>query len=402
VDFLTAEGGMMSKPAMRLLWTFCLAAYALASVAYAAEGPATQAALTDAQYIQQLSTRLDALRAELQGKPAHPLVFSVNLFFAHGGVVTRFPVDLMLKCVDAFHEAGARRVDINPAIDPWRTGDAETIKKYDAVVAHIRELGMQLAINPEVNHKHDPAETFESWSAAALKAYAEMAARYKPDFFAVIHEPTTMTARLLPAIVQSRTENYVQAVSTAIGPQKWADFVQSAARAIKAASPSTRCAAGVLYYERPYFRAFVALRDLDAISLDIYNLNGLGVCDWMIETAHGAGKRVYIEENWRETYTDPMFARFPGITPRPGGGAVYEAIDSRWMETLAQYAGARGLEAITVCGVTSMQSLFYYAQDAHGGNLDPAYVSRVVEAINKGQRTSTFETLKRLTAQYAG
>ena len=43
-------------------------------------------------------------------------------------------------------------MDINPAIDPWRNNDTETIKKYDAVVAHIRQSGMQLAINPEVNH----------------------------------------------------------------------------------------------------------------------------------------------------------------------------------------------------------------------------------------------------------
>jgi hypothetical protein len=378
-----------------------LAALAIVSLAAGAHGQGVTNDPSDERHIAELGRGLDALRAELQGKPRHPLVFSVNLFFAHGGVVTRFPLETMLKCVDAFHEAGARRVDINPAIDPWRNNDTESIKKYDAVIAHIRRLGMQLAINPEVNHRHDKSETFATWKAAALKAYGEMARRYKPDVFAVIHEPTTMTARILPGLVSHETRGYVQSMTQAVDPPAWANFVKDAVDAVKSASPKTRCAAGVLYFERPFFKAFVGLKNLDAISLDIYSLNGIRVYDAMIEAALRQGKTVYIEESWRETHTDPMWAKFTNITPRPGGSAAFQKIDSKWLETLSQYASARGLEAITACGVTSMQCLFYYAADSHGGNLDPMYVQRVIEAIKRGERTKTFATLKHLTAQYA-
>ena len=391
----------MGKSDYRRCRACWLGALVVALVAGIAHGQGPRAAMTDQQYIDDLSGGLDSLRAELQDKPLHPLLFSVNLFYAHGGVVKRFPAEVLLKCVDAFHEAGARRVDINLAIDPWRNGDAETIKKYDAVVARIRELGMTLAINPEVNHRHDPSETFDTWKAAALKVYPEIAHRYRPEMFAVIHEPTTMTSRLMPRIVPRETKDYVQAVTEAIGPQKWAEFAAAAVGRIKAASPKTRCAAGVLYYERPFLREFLTIKRLDAISLDIYGLSRLRTYDQMIEAARRAGKTVYIEESWRETYTDPMWAKFKNITPRPGGDAVFELIDSKWLETIAQYASARGLEAVTACGVTCMQTLFYYSTDGHGGNLDPVYMRHVVEAVNGGQRTKTFETLKRLTARYS-
>ena len=254
-------------------------------------------------------------------------------------------------------------------------------------MARIRELGMTLAINPEVNHRHDPSETFDTWKAAALKVYPEIAHRYRPEMFAVIHEPTTMTSRLMPRIVPRETKDYVQAVTEAIGPQKWAEFAAAAVGRIKAASPKTRCAAGVLYYERPFLREFLTIKRLDAISLDIYGLSRLRTYDQMIEAARRAGKTVYIEESWRETYTDPMWAKFKNITPRPGGDAVFE---SNRLEVAGDHRAihrARGLEAVTACGVTCMQTLFYYSTDGHGGNLDPVYMRHVVEAVNGGQRT---------------
>ena len=171
----------------------------------------------------------------------------------------------------------------------------------------------------------------------------------------------------------------MQAVLRAVGPEKWADFAQSAARAVKAASPATRCAAGVLYYERPFFNAFVALKDLDAISLDIYSLGGMWVYDSMIATAQRAGKTVYIEETWRETYTDPCGPGRPYARP---GGRLYEDVDSKWLETLCR-PSARGLESITACGVTSSSRCSTPGQ--HAGNLDRS--RQPGRRRNKGERT---------------
>jgi hypothetical protein len=259
---------------------------------------------------------------------------------------------------------------------------------------------MQLAMNLETTAQDAP-EGFDTWSAAGIKALAKIAQRYKPDVCAVTHEPSTLTLRMYPRSVTETS--YLKPLMTAVSPQKWADFAQKSAVAVKAASPKTRCAAGVLHFEQPYFKEFVACKGLDAISLDIYGLAGLNhidAYDSMIKTAHDAGKAVYIEETGRPSYVDPAVAKIKGATACPTGDPQCEPTDCKWLETLSQYASSRGLEAITACGVANMQTLFYYStKDVHAGPLDDTYVHRVYEAIDHGDRTRVFATLKALTAK---
>lgn len=114
-----------------------------------------------ARYVEGMSRALDQVIGTLRGAPGmraagsgtgealhHPLVFSVNLTFAHRAYVKQCSTDLLMSYVDGLKEAGAKRVDINPGLWPWNRHDQENIAKYDALVRHIRELGLQLAWNP--------------------------------------------------------------------------------------------------------------------------------------------------------------------------------------------------------------------------------------------------------------
>ena len=68
---------------------------------------------------------------------------------------------------------------------------------------------------------------------------------------------------------------------------------------------------------------------------------------------------------------------------------------SKWLETIALYASTWGLEAVTPFWT---QTFFKYVKK-DGDALDPNYNQQVIEAINKGKRTKTFEAFKTIIQQ---
>lgn len=341
------------------------------------------AVVTQDQYLDLMTKALDRVLERLRERPRHPVLFSANLFFGHGAVIPYIPAETLLRYADALSEGGARRIDINPAIDPWRDGKPEIIQKYDALIAHIHDAGLQLAINPEYNRTTDGSSDFASWTAAALQAYAEIARRYQPDIFVVVHEPTTMAGRMR------------QRVSA----QQWFDFAQAAIRAVKDASPRTRCGVGVLEYEAAYFQRFLALDGLDTVSLDIYTLRRLEAFDAMITAAQARGKTVYIEETWRPTYTGLEAAGYGTLedfVSRAVGNSAFAEIDAKWLEAISLYASVWNLEAVTPFWT---QTFFLYVTGGGDGGLDPEYDRKVAEAIGQGARTATFDAYKTLAAE---
>ena len=80
-------------------------------------------------------------------------------------------------------------------------------------MTRIRQLGLQLAINPEIT----PGElgqhpTFDAFQTAALLNYAQLAARYQPENFVIVHEPTTATSSLaLPGTTVQQWHDFITA-----------------------------------------------------------------------------------------------------------------------------------------------------------------------------------------------
>jgi hypothetical protein len=79
--------------------------------------------------------------------------------------------------------------------------DPEVMGKYDAVVKHIRELGLQVEINPVYarigNRNTDmQVQRFRDYAVPAVKACAQFAAHYHPDYLVPVHEPITMASRM--------------------------------------------------------------------------------------------------------------------------------------------------------------------------------------------------------------
>src|SRR5205814_7843001 len=119
-----------------------------------------------------------------------------------------------------------QRVDMNPGVTS--INDPAVKIKYDAVARHVRELGMQLAINAIFATHKMQVNTFQDFQAAALQTYPQMPALYHPDHFVVIHEPTTAAGRM--------------GIRTTV--QDWHNFILAVTPLIKTASPHTRVGAG--------------------------------------------------------------------------------------------------------------------------------------------------------------
>jgi hypothetical protein len=345
----------------------------------------------ESRYISSLNSGLDHMIAKLSALPQQPVIFSANLILAHGVGVKGMPAEALLKYIDALKAAGAQRIQFNPAVTS--VDDPEVMEKYDAVVKHIRELGMQVQLNLVYarigNRNADMAiRDFADFSAPALKACAELAARYRPDYLVPVHEPLTMDVRM----------------GIRVSPSAWVEYLDGAIRAIKRASPKTLVGAGGWYRELPYYRAFAAMPNLDFLTVDIYDQTQLDIYDQMVQIAHTAKKPVSIEETWRPAFTGPLpqhaLSAGTGIeshTIKGVGNADFEDLDAKWMKAIVLYASTHGVEAVTPF---YSQTFFAYVTSGPDRPIDREYNEKVVQAIVQGRRTKTYAEYRALQQKF--
>jgi len=358
------------------LWLVLAACLAAPCTSRAQDEPA----LSPEEYGQRLEQALEEVGGRIPETARRRIEFGLNLFIAHEAWIGAVPREALIGAVDAFQEAGVDRVDLNPGQFPWLEGDQDTIDKYDAAVARIRQHGLKLGLNPQVSTFRHEVSSFAQWRQRAVKLYAELARRYRPDTFVVVHEPSTMAARL----------------GLKVSVEDWLDFARDTARVVKQSSPGTRIGAGGLASEREFFEAFARLPEIEVLTLDIYGVQELKVYNRLIHAARAAGKPVYIEETWRPPYFQPR----PGLTLdsamlKSVGSQRFQELDLQWLRVMTAYAQANGLEAIIPIW---MFALFAYVP-GEGDLAEPAYNRAVLEAIARGERTATFRALQELVLE---
>lgn len=356
---------------------------------------------TESDFIASVNAAIASLNAST-GPATRPIVISGNLLFADGKVLAKAPLATLLNYVDGLKAAGAQRVDLNPGVTS--VSDPTTQALLDAVVTRIRQLGMQLAINPEVT----PGElgqhpTFAAFQTAAVANYAQLAARYQPENFVILHEPTTATSSLaLP--------------STTV--QQWHNFITAAAPLIKAASPHTRLGAGAFQngalpalsaQEDAFFRDAATIPALDFLTMDLYNDDTFPVYQQWIALARANNKGIYIEETGEPKYLPVplpstlfnangyLTGSLDAISVIGAANADFAPLDASWLQAMANFASGNGLEAITAF---ESAPFFALGTAGHDTETDPVYSNAVIAALTKGQLTSTGKAYAAIAAQY--
>lgn len=354
-----------------------------------AGSPLTGQSLFEQEFISAVNGAIRGLNMTL-GSPTRPVVFSANLVFAQGSVIANTPVSALLNYVDGLKQAGAQRIEFNPGVTSLANPDV--MAKYDALAAHIRELGLQLAINPEVN----PGElgktpSFQDFQNAALLAYQQLAARYQPDNFVIVHEPSTMDARL----------------GLVTNVQAWHGFILAAAPLIRAASPHTRLGAGgflngVLTFlsnqENTYWLDFVKISVLDFMTMDIYNVDTFSQYILWAQLAQANNKGIAIEETWAPQYLPsplPPTALNPlGYLTAPLDNLAivgpcnqdFAGMDANWLQSMAMFASFYSMESVTAF---TTEDFFALGSSGHDRPGDATYDASVVQALSQGKLTST-------------
>ena len=334
----------------------------------------TPGSLTEQQQIANLEKRLNALIGALQNLPEQKVGFGGQLGFGSGGWLIKTPVDAYLKEVDAIKAAGADRLAINlvtNALDPV------VEQKYDAIIARARADGLKIELNPSVKLNNQKM-SFSQWEATALEFFPKIAARWHPDIFVVVHEPSTM-------------DIWMGSQATAA---QWADFAAKTAAAVKAVSPNTLIGAGGLPIpDQAAIQAFMKLPQIDLITVDLYNLTDFPVAAQLVTQAKAAGKTIFNEETWRPN-GNPLS---PAINT---GDPAYAPVDQLWMKAVSLFAATNGLNAVTPFNT---ETYFTYAAPGTPVTaLSPVYEGQVVAAIEAGQRTATYKAYESAIAEFGG
>jgi uncharacterized protein (TIGR03437 family) len=391
----------MSRSIARL---FVKSSVCLAILTMPARHAAAQAQPTEQQFIDSVNASVASLKASLPPATS-PVIFSANLVYAHGWAIGNASTDMLLSYIDGLKKAGAQRIDINPGVTSL--SNPRVMQKYDAVVRHIRQLGLQLAINPEYDEGSIQINTFMDFQNVALPAYAQYAARYQPDHFVIVHEPATMMLRM--------------GIQTTVSD--WHNFIVAAAPLIKAASPRTRVGAGgyqgtttaaLSNLEAACFQDFVTIPALDFMTMDVYdddtfpeytqwvrlaracNKESARQCrarwdstQW-VRLARACNKGIYMEETWAPHYLPavipPNTKSLDDIAIIGAASPDFADMDIGWLEAMTMFVSANQMEAITPFTTVAF---FSYGVTNHDKVSDPVYSSMVVQAIQKGQLTPT-------------
>jgi hypothetical protein len=343
------------------------------------QGPHRGAGISKEQYLALMGGALEEIgKGQAAARSGHRVQIHANLFLAHEAFIASTPLSTLERAVDAFKEARVSQVDLNVGLYPWVSKDKAAIEKYDAVVERIRRAGMRVAVNPQYSPVRHKVRSLEQWRREALPVYREIAGRYKPDVFVVVHEPTTMAARM--GVQRSK-------------PKPWVEFAREAAKVVREKSPRSRIGAGGLAAEQKFFEAFAGMKEIDVLTLDIYDLKSLPIYAEMVRTARGKGKPVYVEETWRPPYFQlERGMSLDQISAKSVGDRSFEQLDVRWIRMIAGWAAAQGVEGVTPVW---MQTFFAYGGDGTEA-FDKDYLQRVMAAIDKGERTATFEALREI------
>ncbi|MGA3043747.1 MAG: hypothetical protein ABSF54_23490, partial [Bryobacteraceae bacterium] len=337
---------------------------------------------TEQQYIASVNTAINGLVGTL-GTPTQPIIIGGNLVGAYGTKIGNMDLNTVLDWVDGLKAVGVQRIEFNPSMATM--SHSGNVTKYDAIVRRIRELGLQLAINPEYEVGEvdpSPITTFAEFQAQALAEYQVLASRYQPDNFVIIHEPDTAAARL----------GFTTTVTD------WQNFILAAAPVIKAASPHTRVGAGCDYNlalttyqnEDSYFQAFVTMPVLDFMTMDIYSTAFDKFTEWA-QLAQANGKGAYIEEVWTPFDLPDPIGPWNGepLADRALIGPVnadFAAMDATWLHGMMLFASANHLEAVTAF---TTEAFFWYGPAGEDTPDNTAYQTADEQAIQQGQLTTT-------------
>lgn len=237
--------------------------------------------------------------------------------------------------------------------------------RFDNAIANVRKSDKELYL---IGFGAYNVKSFADYKAESVYYAKKLASEYKPEYYVVVSEPTTMAKGKI-----WRAEASVEA---------WTELVKEACDAVKEASPSTKCVATTHGLEGEYSRAFSKIDSLDVIGLN--PLIATEVEEQIlpqIEVAKADGKEVWFEQCWLTLQSHETFF-MPWREP----------LDAKYIEAISLFAQKHG-----VSGMTPFFSLKYigYFQKTDSPSI-------MMNAIKTNQRTEVFYVYREIIKEVKG
>jgi len=342
-------------------------------------------------FINGVVTSINNVTANLPTGNRQPLIFGGQDFLAYGLGDHNWTPQEEIDYVDGLKAAGVQRVEFNPAVTT--INNPADVANLDVAVRRVRELGMLLAINPEFNVGELTISTFSDFTNVAMQTYPALVARYQPDNFVIVHEPTTQAARM----------------GISVTPAEWAQFVEQMEPIVKKAAPHTLVGAGDCSHcnEDAYAAAFIAIPNCNATTLssgctdfetdDDYSNSPADFAEvegW-IAASKAVNKPFYMEETFAPHYL-PAGSSPGGYQSSPTGAegasligscnVIFQPMEQTWLAGMGLFDMAYGLESMTAF---TTQTFFLYVDASPDQATNPTYIHEMVAAMVQGQLTQT-------------
>jgi uncharacterized protein (TIGR03437 family) len=143
--------------------------------------------------------------------------------------------------------------------------------------------------------------------------------------------------------------------------------------------------------------------------MDIYNTDTFPVYQQWIALARANNKGIYIEETGEPKYLPVplpstlfnangyLTGSLDAISVIGAANADFAPLDQSWLQAMANFASANGLEALSTF---ETEPFFALGTTGHDTETDPVYITGVIAALTKGQLTSTGKAYAAITTQY--
>ncbi len=322
------------------------------------------ATLVDA-YIHLLRHSADGL------KPPEPvgIEYAADLDTASHMSGLVFPLDIKLKQLRVLEEAGVHTIRLTPAYDIFLHQYEPKIADLDSLISQIRDDGKKVMIADAAAEEYwtSPMD-WNSFSQAFIQRVGNLAARYEPDYYIVVKEPSWYLGMSWTGPAGMLTE------TTTV--DQWVTLTQQLCDAVKQASPGTLTGVAVaLPYQQSlnYLMEVDELENLDFVGVDVYRLFHLGILE---EYLPQLSKPKWILETW------------DGNPDEQEGEIWRRTTSAEWIMMMSRYAQSKGFE-----GMATFFNL-YLCYDYSG---KPTTLDQVRDALD--DRQESFYVLRRAIAE---
>ena len=304
----------------------------------------------------------------------YPKIFSGQLlsieFLPHpseeGYELDRLYVGCLLKAgldaIDIYlwpslYEVNRHRYD--KIVNQIRNEDKKLIMGYQVLPKRYKAAG--LCVYFDTLFKKPP--TFEEFLKIEKAFTEEYISRYKPDYYLPVVEPITNELR----------------VGSIFSPLEWKRLLNECCSIIKDINPETKVGAALTSApsDQLLIDAFLDIKDLDFIGLNIYSHDALGILYSLARKAREKDKSLWISETWL-TNARPHFYEYWRAD-----------LDSKWLRAMTYICRLCRIECLNVWW--TMHFILY----ENWSNKDE-YVKKMIKALKEGEETKTLIEFKKI------